>query len=122
MIATVTLNPAIDKTMVVPGFSIGRTNRGQVERVDLGGKGINVANPPNEFPPMPRAFGTDDIATYPRRKRPHACGVDDDAGFPILFPEWVTSTEHYWVTSRFSRNFRAGQGAPCGERVTAPAT
>src|SRR5450759_5040236 len=28
------------------------------------------------------------------------CGVDDDAGFPILFPEWVTSTERYGVTSR----------------------
>jgi 1-phosphofructokinase len=43
MIVTVTLNPALDKTMVVPGFAIGRTNRGLVERIDLGGKGINVA-------------------------------------------------------------------------------
>jgi 1-phosphofructokinase len=43
MIATVTLNPAVDKTMLVPGFSIGCTNRGRVERVDIGGKGINVA-------------------------------------------------------------------------------
>ncbi len=43
MIATVTLNPAMDKTMIVPGFRIGGTNRGQVERVDIGGKGINVA-------------------------------------------------------------------------------
>lgn len=43
MIATVTLNPAVDKTMKVPGFVIGQTNRGRMERLDPGGKGINVA-------------------------------------------------------------------------------
>ncbi len=57
MIATVTLNPAIDKTMVVPGFSIGRTNRGQVERVDLGGKGINVAKAVRRLGCSVSAFG-----------------------------------------------------------------
>ncbi len=43
MIATVTLNPAIDKSVIVRGFEIGKTNRGEVDRVDAGGKGINVA-------------------------------------------------------------------------------
>jgi 1-phosphofructokinase len=43
MIATVTLNPAIDKSVTVHGFEVGKTNRGEVERVDAGGKGINVA-------------------------------------------------------------------------------
>jgi 1-phosphofructokinase len=49
MIATVTLNPAIDKSLTVRGFEIGRTNRGEVTRVDAGGKGINVAKAVKQF-------------------------------------------------------------------------
>jgi len=43
MIVTVTLNPAVDKSMAVHGFEIGKTNRGEVTGVEAGGKGINVA-------------------------------------------------------------------------------
>ena len=43
MIATVTLNPAVDKSVTVRGFQTGKTNRCEVDRVDAGGKGINVA-------------------------------------------------------------------------------
>lgn len=43
MIVTVTPNAALDKTVVVPGFSVGQTNRGAIDRIEVGGKGINVA-------------------------------------------------------------------------------
>ncbi len=47
MITTVTPNPCIDKTLSVEGFSIERTNRAEVLRVEVGGKGINVARAVN---------------------------------------------------------------------------
>jgi 1-phosphofructokinase len=43
MIVTVTMNPAIDKTVLVPGFRVGATNRATVDGITVGGKGINVA-------------------------------------------------------------------------------
>lgn len=42
-ITAVALNPAIDRTLTVPGFAAGQTNRVASIRVDPGGKGINVA-------------------------------------------------------------------------------
>ncbi len=43
MILTVTLNPSLDRTMVVPNFSAGFRNRAIDTVVFPGGKGINVA-------------------------------------------------------------------------------
>src|SRR5581483_4092714 len=43
MIITVTLNPAIDQTIVLPRFVHGDTLRVRSTRIDPGGKGINVA-------------------------------------------------------------------------------
>ena len=42
-VVTVTLNPAIDKTVTVPSLQVGGLNRIQHSRIDPGGKGINVA-------------------------------------------------------------------------------
>jgi len=57
MIATVTLNPAVDKSVTVRSFEIGKTNRGEVDRVDAGGKGINVAKALKRFGPSVCALG-----------------------------------------------------------------
>jgi 1-phosphofructokinase len=43
MIITLTLNPAIDQTLVVPKFVAGDTIRVKSSRFDPGGKGINVS-------------------------------------------------------------------------------
>ncbi len=43
MIITVTLNPAVDQTLVLERFTPGDTNRVRDSRIDPGGKGINVS-------------------------------------------------------------------------------
>lgn len=43
-IATITVNPAIDQTVSVDDFQVGKVNRSQWMRFDAGGKGVNVAS------------------------------------------------------------------------------
>ncbi|MHC1683955.1 MAG: 1-phosphofructokinase [Clostridiaceae bacterium] len=43
MVITVTLNPAMDKTLIVDNYKLGAVNRTQSIRYDIGGKGINVS-------------------------------------------------------------------------------
>ena len=57
MIITVTLNPALDKTMVIDGIEIGEVNRTYSVRNDIGGKGINVSKVLKSFETATLATG-----------------------------------------------------------------
>jgi len=48
-VITVTLNPALDKTILLDRLSIGKLNRVKDIRIDLGGKGINVSKVLKQF-------------------------------------------------------------------------
>ena len=56
MIRTVCLNPAIDKTIQVPGFTIDAVNRVTELRADAGGKGINVSKVVKELGGQSKAY------------------------------------------------------------------
>ncbi len=55
MIVTVTLNPAIDQTLVLDHMEVGEANRVLESRMDPGGKGINVSR-------VLRELGTGSVA------------------------------------------------------------
>ncbi len=55
MIITLTLNPALDKTVEIPGLNPGEVNRITSMRIDGGGKGINVSK-------VLKSMGLDSIA------------------------------------------------------------
>ena len=43
MIVTVDLNPVLDRTLALPRLAVGEINRARLVRLDVGGKGFNVA-------------------------------------------------------------------------------
>ena len=70
-VVTVTLNPAIDQTLSIPGFAVGQVNRVAESRSDAGGKGVNVASFLSDL-------GVEVVATG-------FLGVDNAAPFENLF-------------------------------------
>jgi 1-phosphofructokinase len=48
-VLTVTLNPAMDRTLTISNFKAGAVNRVEQERVQPGGKGVNVAHALADF-------------------------------------------------------------------------
>ena len=57
MIITVTLNPALDKSLTVPRFAAGTVNRALEARLDPGGKGVNVSKVLRSLGDRPLATG-----------------------------------------------------------------
>mgnify|MGYP006273768777 FL=1 len=57
MLITLTLNPAVDKTIYLNDFAIGEVNRPQKVRKDAGGKGINVSKVAAKLDHPTTAFG-----------------------------------------------------------------
>ena len=92
MIVTVTVNPAVDKTLIVHGFRPGATNRATVDRVDGGGKGINVAR-------NLRQFGCDVIATG-------FLGADDRHGMAAMLGQHAIQADFVPVVGESRVNLK----------------
>ena len=110
MILTVTLNPALDRTMTVPNFQAGFRNRATDTITLPGGKGINVAR-------AAKALGPPRIASVSVVMASVAVGMV----FPFRFlcPH-VTARKiprrgcggNVWITDQVSESPRPAHGTP----------
>ena len=68
MIVTVTLNTAMDRTLLVPNFQLGQRHRASLALSSAGGKGVNVAR-------ALRHLGVPVVATLLAREGEHGAAV-----------------------------------------------
>ena len=80
MITGVCLNPSFDKTVEVDALALGEVNRIRSVRVDMGGKGVNVAV-------VARRLGLDAlcIGCMGEQGAQHFTRLMDAEGLPIVF-------------------------------------
>lgn len=103
MIHTLTLNPALDKTVVIPRFQADTVNRIQSMRLDPGGKGINVSKVIGKMGGTSRAIALLGGSTgHMIREMLEAEGIEMDAvsvpgqtrtNLKIIDPENKTNTD-----------------------------
>ena len=81
MITALSLNPCLDKTMTLDCFDPDAPNRVEIARMDLGGKGVNVARVLSIFPGEHQLMGFD-FEGSPGEKELAAGGAADQSEDP----------------------------------------
>ena len=92
MIITVTLTPALDKTVILPGFRVDQVNRIQSLRLDPGGKGINVSK-------VLLSLGADSLATG-------VLGGGTGRYIENSLREMVSASDFVWVKEETRTNLK----------------
>lgn len=82
MIATLTLNPCIDRTVTVDSFHYGETNRADKVQTDICGKGINVSGVLKNLEQETMCFGF-----CPKEDKEKLQGFLDSRSIPCEFVE-----------------------------------
>lgn len=115
MIYTVTLNPALDKTVQIPSFRLGEVNRISAMRTDPGGKGINVSKVLRELgEPSVAAAILGGAAGQKIESALHALGIEG----MYLFTGHETRTNLKIVDPTLHTNTDVNEpGAPADEAV-----
>ncbi|MCX7710157.1 MAG: 1-phosphofructokinase [Clostridia bacterium] len=109
MIITITLNPAVDKTVEIIDFEVGTVNRVSTTRLDAGGKGINVSKVVRSLGGNSRATGILGGTTGSFIKEAmDRLGIEND----FLFIEGETRTNLKVVDSKRKTNTDINEPGP----------